>query len=552
MVVKLPEVEPLDTDVLVLGGGLAGHRAAVAARETGVRVTLAYLAHGASPFVLGCNVPIGHADPRDSPEVYFEDMVRGGYGLNDRRLVRVMATQAVDALNELAAIGVPYARDDGRYLLRHLSGNTYPRSIYIPEGTGRLTLERLHARCEDLGVEILSGWKATVLLRDAAAVVGALLAARRGERLLAVHARAVVMAMGGLGRLYDDSTYPADVGADSYALAFDAGARMVDMEFVQFEPTVTVHPAACKGLEMPTAMLGDGAHLLNAEGDRFMFRYNPAHGEKRIEKARMSLCIQTEIDEGRGFPDATVVFDTTVLSPEKREGYVSHCKRLRAAGLDPATDSPRVRPAAHSLMGGILIDESGWSGVPGLFSGGEAAGGVHGASRLAGNGGSDTLVFGAVAGRGAAAGLQPAKRRDWKRIEGAALMPLGAALGRRLGADPDDVKAAVRGIMGRAAGIYRSHDALSAARVELEALQKAAEGNLRAATLGEAIKGLEARNMALAARMVVNGALARTESRGAHQRRDYPEMDDAHWLVHIAHRRRADGALVQETLSVQQ
>ena len=126
-----------------------------------------------------------------------------------------------------------------------------------------------------------------------------------------------MLAMGGIGRLYEDSTYPVDVGADAYALAFDAGARLVDMEFVQFEPTVTVWPDGCRGMEMPTAMLGDGAHLKNAGGERFMFRYNAEHGEKRIEKARMSLCIQREIDEGRGLPDRTVLFDTTVVPPDR-------------------------------------------------------------------------------------------------------------------------------------------------------------------------------------------------------------------------------------------
>ncbi len=296
----LDPIPVAETDVLVLGGGIAGHRAAVAARQQGMRVSQAYLANGASPYIVGCNAPFGHVDPRDGPEVYYEDMVRGGYGLNDRRLARALATQATTAIDELRAIGVPFAAQNGRLLQRHLSGNTYPRSVYVPEGTGRAILDHLGRQCHDLGVEKLSGWKTVSLLRDGEEVVGALLAQPRDSRFLAVRARAVVLALGGIGRIYEDSTYPADVASDAYALAFDAGARLIDMEFVQFEPVVTVWPEACRGMEMPTAMMGDGATLLNAAGERFMFRHNPEHGEKRIEKAKLSLIIQHEIDEGQG------------------------------------------------------------------------------------------------------------------------------------------------------------------------------------------------------------------------------------------------------------
>ena len=332
-------------DVLVLGGGLAGHRAAAAARASGAAVAMAYHARGASQHVSGFNVPLGHADPRDSADAYFEDMVRGGYALNERRLVRALADGAAGALAELDAIGVPFARDGGKFAQRHLSGNTYARSVYHPNGIGKLALDRLAGYCKDNGVEAYAGWRAIALLRDGADVVGALLVKRNTLELLALHAGATILATGGIGAIYADSTYPADVAADSYAFAFDAGATLIDMEFVQFEPTVVVQPEGCKGMEMPTAMFGDGAQLLNANGGRFMFGYNPGHGEMQIEKARMSLCIQREIDEGRGLPDRSVLFDTTKMPADRLESYVPHCKRLRAAGLDPATNAPHVRRA---------------------------------------------------------------------------------------------------------------------------------------------------------------------------------------------------------------
>jgi succinate dehydrogenase/fumarate reductase flavoprotein subunit len=540
-------VDSMDTDVLVLGGGVAGHRAAVAASEGGARVALAYQGRGASPFIIAANVPLGHGAPQDSPAVYFEDMVRGGYGLNDRPLVRVIVAETTEALRELEALGVPLAREGERYLQRHLSGNTYPRSIYTPKGLGLAILERLGARCQALGVDVMPGWHALALMRDGREVAGALLLKRNRGRLLAIRARAVVLAMGGIGRLYDDSTYPADVGADSYAMAWEAEATLLDMEFVQFEPLVTVHPQGARGMEMPTAMLGDGAHLLNAEGERFMFRYNPEHGERRIEKARLSLCIQREIDEGRGLPDASVALDTTAVPTAQLESYVSHCRRLRAAGMDPALEMPHVRPAAHSQMGGVQIDEHGWCGVPGLYCGGEAAGGVHGASRLAGNGGSDTLVFGALAGRHAARGLLSPASRDWGRLEAQALEPLRAAQGEPGPCGAEEIKSAVRRLMIRGVGLYRSARGLGEALAELERLQRDAGAGLLGADLQEASRVLEARHMVLIARMIAAAALARTESRGAHQRLDFPRQDDAHWLKHIAFRRAgADGFTMAE------
>src|SRR5690606_17956602 len=185
----------MTTDVLVLGGGIAGYRAAVAAREADCSVVLASLAHGASPYVIGANIPLGASDPADGPQVYFDDMVRGGYGLNDRRLVQAMAAQAVPSFRELDGLGVPFARDNGRVLQRHLSGNTYPRSVFVPEGTGRVILDYLKSRAKDTGVATCQGWKVVSLLSDQGEVVGALLVKRHTGELLAIRARATVLAM---------------------------------------------------------------------------------------------------------------------------------------------------------------------------------------------------------------------------------------------------------------------------------------------------------------------------------------------------------------------
>lgn len=542
-------MESLCADVLVVGGGLAGFRAAVAARQAGADVVVTYHAHGASPYVIGFNAPIGAEDPRDSPDVFFDDMIRGGYGLNDRRLVRVLAHGSIDAFNELAALGVPFAQRDGRTAQRHLSGNTYPRSVYIPDGTGGALLQALKRQARDLGVRTLSPYQVVELLKHDSAVVGAMLRRSNGQSLLSIRARATVLATGGIGRLFAGSTYPSDVAAEPLAMALEAGAGLLDMEFVQFEPVVTVWPEACRGMEMPTAMLGDGAQLRNVLGERFMLRVNPPHAERGIEKARMALYIQREIDEGRGLPEGGVIFDTTLLPPDRRESYVSHCSRLRRAGVDPATQAPVVAPAAHSLMGGIGIDAGGATGVPGLFAGGEAAGGLHGASRVAGNGCADTLVFGAVAGRTAAREQLSLGALAWPVIEAQAIARLDPerAPARELSRE---VKARIRGILAERAGIWRSGEGLDQGLGQLRGLMHELEVSRGAESVADAIEARQAQRMCLVACTIVNGALLRAESRGAHQRRDHPQPDDSRFLHHLTFRLTASGVLSAEATPI--
>lgn len=534
-------IETLETDVLVIGGGITGHRAALAAHAAGARVLMVFLARGASPFVIGCNAPIGHADARDNPAAYFDDMVRGGYGLNDRRLVDAMCANMGEAYWELAALGVPFAAEGERVRQRRLSGNSFARSVFVPEGVGLSILNALAERVRTLGIPTLAGWKAISLLEDDGEIAGALAWRRHGEQLATIRARSVVLASGGIGRLYDDSTYPVDVLSNSYGLGFRAGACLVDMEFVQFEPVVTIWPVGCRGMEMPTAMLAEGAQLINGKGDRFMMRHNPGSAEVGVEKARLALFIQSEIDSGAGLPDGSVVFDTTQVSPELLEGYISHCRRLRAAGLEPRDRGPHVRPAAHSQMGGIFIDAAGFTGIPGLYAGGEAAGGVHGASRIAGNGCSDTVVFGALAGRGAAAGMLHAKDRDWPRVLERALAPIKAHLGPGAGTRVQDAKHALRQLMVRHVGIRREHGGLQEGIAGIRALLAELDAAACAPTLGEAVETFEARDVARVALMIATAALTRTESRGAHHRRDHPAQDDANWLRHIGFSRAAAG-----------
>ena len=315
------------------------------------------------------------------------------------------------------------------------------------------------------------------------------------------------------------------------------------MEFVQFEPTVTVYPEGARGMEMPTAMLGDGAQLLNADGERFMFRYNPENGERLIEKAKMSFFIQQEIDEGRGLPDGTVHFNTLTVPVERLESYVSHCKRLRNSGLEPTTEMPRVRPAAHSQMGGVAIDADGFTSVPGLYACGETSGGVHGASRMAGNSGAETLVMGWVVGRAAAVASQ---RVTLPTLALASLTePLLGDLNSNsaVAEGATGLREEAGSIMAQKAGLYRDNAGLTQGLVSIRELQRHARG-LPGETFRQALDGRTTRNMLKVADVILQAAQLRTESRGAHRRTEFPSQNDEQWLKHISFRSAGEGAAV--------
>jgi len=493
------------------------------------------------------NVPLGSVDPRDSVDVYADDMIKGGYAINDRRLVETMATNAIASFEDLVALGVPFVREGSGYAQRLLAGNSYPRGVYTSTGgMGPVIMDTLFRAGVESGVQAWPASYVIGLLREQEGVAGALLADYRKGTLSAVRARTVVLAMGGIGRLYDASTYPADVSSDSYAIALEAGATVIDMEFVQFEPTVTVFPEGARGMEMPTAMLGDGAQLLNALGERFMFRHNPQHGERLIEKAKMSFCIQQEVDEGRGLPDGTVYFNTLTVPVDRLESYVSHCKRLRNSGLEPTKEMPRVRPAAHSQMGGVKIDAAGFTGIPGLFACGESSGGVHGASRMAGNSGAETLVMGWVVGRAAAANAKQGRSLSTSQ-HGMDHLLDDLFRGRSGAEDAMEIRREAGKVMVEKAGLYRDEKKLKDGLRSIELLQRRA-AELPNGSFREAVDGRTTRNMLRVGAVILESALMRTESRGAHRRTDFPSQDDSRWLKHVAFRLTPDGADVASDL----
>lgn len=502
------ELSVVPCDVLVLGAGVAAYQAAIAARQAGARVCLVGRAKGASPYIVGFNVAL--ADVGDHWEDHFQDTLHGGYMLGMPELVRGMCREAEAAFHELEAWGVPFDRNGALPALRHLSGSRRPRSVYVREGTGLAIHKALVRRAGELGIEQHLGFRVLSLFGEGE-TAGALAADARG-RPFAFQAGSTVLAMGGLGNLYGDSTYPVDVHGDSYALALEAGATLVDMEFVQFEPTVLCWPAAVSGMEMPTAMLGDGAVMTNRQGERFMCRYNPGHCEKQIEKAKMALCIQTEIDAGHGTEHGGVWFDARGLDRRVIEGYVTHHRRLLSAGIDLSLQPVHVRPAAHSLMGGVRVDARFESESPGLFACGEAAGGLHGASRIAGNGASDAVITGRIAGRCAAAAV--AQRRGEVPDARAERHAASEAQAEQVRAILQQVQACLAANV----GIRRNGQDLRRADDTLATLAQ----QVREQAQGSPLPWRRATRAITVARGIARSALLREESRGAHYRTDYP------------------------------
>jgi succinate dehydrogenase/fumarate reductase flavoprotein subunit len=295
-------------------------------------------------------------------------------------------------------------------------------------------------------------------------------------------------------------------------------------------------------MAMPTAMFADGAVLRNAQGERFMLRHNPRHGEMQIEKARIALAVQEEIEAGRGCRGA-VFFDTSGVARARLESYVSHFTRLQNAGIDPSAGPILIKPAAHSQMGGIRIDPHCRTEVNGLLAAGEASGGVHGASRIAGNGASDALIFGGIAGRTAAGGQSQARSIPWEDVHRNALDGFEAVAPNPHARSPDEVKHAVREVMLSHVGLRRNAEGLSGAVDALSVLRECALGGLRLERPSDRIRAHEALGFITIGEVIARSALARCESRGAHWRIDHPVRDDAHWMRHVTAHRSAAGAI---------
>lgn len=516
-----------EAEVLVLGAGLAGLAAALEARRAGREVLLAARhppGRSGNSLLAACNLS-GAFSPGDREESFARDTLAGGAGIGDPPLVRALARGSRELVPFLEALGVPLQGRPGALHFRSNPGHSVPRTIAtrregIPWTVGGLSLTRpLAAAADAEGVRFALGAAEELLVRDGR-VHGARIAGPGGP--FAAVAGAVVLATGGAGRLYARSDNAADVTGDGLALAYRAGAELRDLELVQFHPTVAVWPV--RGV-IPTTLFAEGAVLRNRLGERFL-AHHAAGGEATVTRDAMSRAILREVTEGRGEggPGGEGVWlDLSAVAPDVLQAYPEVWDALTRRGLDPRGQPVRVTPAAHFCMGGVTVDVSGATTLPGLFAAGEVTGGCHGANRLGGNALTEALVFGRVAGRSAAA---------------------SAGTAPRAGFDPDSfpdpvwrtgptaakaILPAVRDLLWETAGIDRSGAGL-------------AEGLARWQAIAVLVPGgdWEAVPCLVVSRLLLEAAWRREESRGAHFRRDFPAQDAA-WRGSLR-MRRAGGA----------
>lgn len=497
-------------DCLILGGGLSGWMAARECVLAGLRPLIVHDGLGASPWVHGFNVPLA---PGDSTERFLADTLNSGQGLSVPALAGALCGDALDVFEMLQSMGLAFNREgDGYQLLKPL-GSSYPRVASIGNETGTAILNTLRAQLQG-DVDELSECRALRLLVRDGRVAGALCYNRKQQSWIHVLAKAVVLASGGYCGIFPVSTNKWDSGGDGAAMAYEAGTRMCDMEFIQYEPSAALWPASLIGTSMITTLLFEGAVLRNRSGERFMLRYGP-EGE-RVGKDLLSRRIAAEVAAGRGTEHGGVYFDATGVGRERLEaGYAMYMARYRRAGIDLAAEWVELGPAPHTSLGGVMIDENGATGVQGLFACGEVTGGLHGANRIGGNAGLETLVFGRRAGRSAA---RFAREGDQLSIEEEPVRYGAQSCRDSLQA----IRQAMKQALQSALGPVRTERPMTEAEALLrECLAQA--GGLCGRDAQEEFERLRLVNDLTTARMTVLSALMRDDTLGCHCREDFQD-----------------------------
>jgi succinate dehydrogenase / fumarate reductase flavoprotein subunit len=523
-------------NVLVIGTGAAGLRAAIAAHQAGSEVVVigkrrrddahTVLAAG------GINAALGTVDPQDSWQQHYADTLREGYFLADPRVVELLAREAPAAVLELADWGAPFARlPDGRLDQRFFGAHRWRRTCYAGDWTGRAIMRALTAKVAELGISVIDDQYVSQLLVADGTCFGALaFDLESGERTVFL-ADAVVLAAGGHTRIWRRSSSRRDENTgDGMYLALRAGCRLADMELVQFHPTGMVAPEEAAGTLVTEAVRGEGGQLKNALGERFMARYDPERMELST-RDRVALANYTEIAEGRGGPNGGVFLDISHIGKDRILERLPRMYRqfLELQMLDISSQPMEVAPTAHYSMGGVVVDpESHATDVVGLYAVGEVAAGLHGANRLGGNSLAETVVFGRRAG---AAAAEYSASRDLqlraRHVVRAADQELSSLV--RPGSEfARPLQRALRDTMWETCGVVRDRVGLQRGLDRVAELQELARDvDVRPSSEGYAdlAHALDLRASLMAAEATLLGALARRESRGAHQRRDFPQLD---------------------------
>jgi succinate dehydrogenase / fumarate reductase flavoprotein subunit len=586
----MAEYDRVEHDVLVIGAGGAGLRAAIEAAALGARVGLVCKSLlGKAHTVMaegGAAAAMANVDDRDNWGVHFADTMRGGQYMNNWRMAELHAREAPDRIRELEAWGALFDRtDDGRILQRNFGGHRYPRLAHVGDRTGLEMIRTLqdHAIHQSL-IDVHMEVTVVRLLKDGDRVAGALAYDREKGRFKLFASSAVVLATGGVGRAFSITSNSWEYTGDGHALAYQAGAELMDMEFVQFHPTGMVWPPSVKGILVTEGVRGEGGVLRNSKGRRFMFddipenyrnqtadneeegwRYTPGDKSARrppelLTRDHVARCIQREVREGRGSPHGGVFLDIAWIK-DKLPDAAEHIRKklpsmyhqfMQLANIDITKTPMEVGPTTHYIMGGIRVDgDSQMSSVPGLFAAGECAAGLHGANRLGGNSLSDLLVFGRRAGQYAAQFATERGRAAPAESEADDAVRQALAPFDRRGSDeaPYAVQHDLQKMMQNMVGIVRQEGEMT------EALETVRSMRARAAKVG--VEGnreynpgwhtaLDLDNLLTVSEAIALAALERKESRGGHFRDDFPDKSAEFGKFNIVLKKGGDGSMQLE------
>jgi succinate dehydrogenase / fumarate reductase, flavoprotein subunit len=530
--------ETHEHDVLIIGAGGAGLRAAIEALALGANVGIVCKSLlGKAHTVMaegGIAAAMANVDAADDWRTHFRDTMRGGKFLNNWRMAQLHAQEAPDRVRELEQWGALFDRtEDGRILQRAFGGHSFKRLCHVGDRTGLEMIRTLQDRGVQMGFDVYMECTTTRLLMDGDRVAGAFAYWRENGRFVVFKAKAVVLATGGIGKAWPITSNSWEYTGDGMALAYEAGAELLDMEFVQFHPTGMVWPPGVQGLLVTEAVRGEGGILTNKDGERFMEKYDP----KRMELSTRDVvarAIYTEVREGRGTEHGGAFLDISHKPAEyvKRKLPSMYHQFRELADVDITAGPMEVGPTCHYMMGGIRVDaETAASSIPGLFAAGEAAAGLHGANRLGGNSLSDLLVFGRRAGLGA---VEFAKRQSAPAVASTQIEEAERAMlapfGRKTDENPYAVHSDLQQVMQTLVGIYRTEEDLKSA---LEGIRRLQERVRQLSMSGTRMFNpgwhlcADLKSMLTVSEAVTRSALARKESRGAHSRIDYPNLDAA-------------------------
>jgi len=579
--------ETHEYDVLVIGAGGAGLRAAIEASAAGVKVGLICKSLlGKAHTVMaegGVAAALANVDDRDSWKVHFADTMRGGQYVNNWRMAELHAKEAPDRVRELEAWGAVFDRTpDGRILQRNFGGHRYPRLAHVGDRTGLEMIRTLQDHGVHRGIDVHMEFTVVHILKSDGRAAGIVGYERQRGRFKVFSARAIVLATGGAGRAYKITSNSWEGTGDGHALAYQAGAELMDMEFIQFHPTGMIWPPSVQGILVTEGVRGEGGILLNSEGRRFMFDSIPQNyrsqtadnedegwrytqGDKNarrppelLTRDHVARCIMREVKEGRGSPRGGVFLDIAWIKKRLPDAEAHIRRKLPSmyhqfkelADIDITKEPMEIGPTTHYIMGGVRVDsDTQMSTIPGLFAAGECAAGINGANRLGGNSLSDLLVFGKRAGEYAAEfakknGRVSIDQTEATRAADDAVKPFERT--QRSGENPYAIQSALQEMMQSLVGIVRTEAEMQRALGEL--------AQLKARTAQASVTGhreynpgwhtaIDLRNLLIVSEAITRSAIERKESRGGHFREDFPDKAPEFGKFNIVTADTADGAM---------